>query len=94
MHNLHGGTVIGYTTILVLNGTAFIFSKHIGVTILTVLFLGIMFFSTLFAIGTLVRFFRNKHVHDVAIAKDDARDSKQKASTFRLDKHETLVTSN
>jgi hypothetical protein len=72
MHNLHGGTVIGYTTTLILNSTAVVLSQNSGMIILTTLFFIIMLLSTLLAIGTLIRFFRNHNRQETKNALNEA----------------------
>lgn len=73
MHNLHGGTVIGYATTMMVHAVAAIISREFGITILTLLFLSIMLFSTLFAVGTIVRFLRNYKRYQIDGAVQEAR---------------------
>jgi hypothetical protein len=73
MHNLHGGTVIGYATTMVLTGTALL-SFNLGTTLLGLLFFVVMILSSLLALGTLVRFFRNHNRYTTSVSVSEARE--------------------
>jgi hypothetical protein len=73
MVNLHGGTVLGVATTAVLNTVGATYLQGTGLAILSALFLGVMFLSTLLAVATIVRFFRNQRRIDLHASVANAK---------------------
>jgi hypothetical protein len=73
MWNLHGGTAIGVATSATLSIIGGTYLHGAGLVALSILFLGVMFVSTLLAVATMVRFFRNQHRNDRYAEIKDAR---------------------
>lgn len=86
MLNLHGGTTLGIATTAVLSVVGGMYLEEVGSMILSILFLGVMVVSTLFAVATIVRFFRNQRRMDIHTtieeAKREWRDAHERSSAF------------
>lgn len=73
MLNLHGGTVLGVATTATLNIVGATYLHDTGQHILSLLFISVMFVSTLLTVATFVRFFRNQRRFDMHAIVEGAK---------------------